>query len=503
MALSLGCNQPPLSPAPPETGPELEALQLSQGLLAPFRLAGETPEPMRLEDRLDHYRVPGVSIAVINGGELRWAKSWGVIRAGSEDAVTPDTLFQASSISKALTATLVLDRIEKGELSLKTDLAARLGKLSGSPSEWDGVTIRRLLAHTAGINQQGFAGYAHGRPIPSLEQILSGSEPAVGPAVAVTRPPGTAWQYSGGGYLLLQQLLEEETQLSFQELMRQELLDPLGMAHSTFAQPLPAELQAQAAIGHDSQGLPLTHGSRIYPELAAAGLWTTPSDLILWLTDLQKALAGKPGRILRRQTAQAMFESQAPGDWGLGIQLGGVGQAQWMGHLGGNQGFPAFALGFVSSGHGAVIMTNGEGGHGLIREIVTALAEIYEWPSFRQLEIELDPLTAPAATDELSRWVGEFDLGALPGQKLSLQQEHTEQGQPFLEAHFLDHSDRMVRTSPEHWIALNQAWEVRATGRRAADAVVTELVVSMFPGYQFLATRPTPDQDLPEHGPQD
>ncbi len=490
---ALGCSQPPLIPAPPDTGPELEALQLSQGLSAPIRRAGDPVQPMRLLDRLSHYKVPGVSIAVIDGGELRWAKSWGVVRAGSEDAVTPETLFQASSISKALTATAILDRVESGDLDLDADLGPRYADFLAGSSEPTGITARRLLTHTAGLNQQEFEGYGPGEPTPSLDQTLRGVEPAVGPGLAVIRPAGTAWQYSGGGFLLLQKLLEDQSRRSFDELMQESLLRPLAMDHSTFSQPLSSQLEARAALGHDGHGEPLPGGSRTYPELAAAGLWTTPTDLVHWLIDLQKAHAGKPGRILKRRTARAMLEPQAPGSWGLGIQVGGAGQARWMGHLGGNRGFPALALGFVSSGHGAVIMTNGDGGHGLIREIVTGLAGIYDWPTFQQQVIEEDPPPTPA-DDELTRWAGEHELGALPGQQLRLVLQHTEDGEPYLEAQLLGESERLVRVEPDRWVALDHAWDLRATSRRAEDSVVTELTVSLFPGYRFLATRRAPAQ---------
>ena len=490
--LALGCDQPPLIPAPPDTGPELEALQLSQGLLAPIRRVGDPAQPMRLEDRLDHFKVPGVSIAVIDAGELRWAKSWGVVRADSEDAVTPETLFQGSSISKALTATTILDRAEAGDLALDTDLGPQYADfLAGS--EPTGITIQRLLAHTAGLDQPGFEGYAPDEPIPSIDQILLGQEPAVGPGLSAFRPAGTAWHYSGGGFLLLQKLLEDQSRQSFEELMQESLFQPLGMTHSTFAQPLGPTLKASAALGHDEQGAPLPGGSRTYPELAAAGLWTTPTDLTHWITDLQKAHAGKPGRILKRRTVRTMLEPQAPGKWGLGAQIGGAGQARWMAHVGGNRGFPALALGFVSSGHGAVIMTNGDGGHGLIREIVTALAGIYDWPSFQQRAVQEAPIVV-GADEELARWVGEHEIGALPGQSLQLVLHNPEHAAPFLEARMLGESDRLIRVGPDHWVAPNRAWDIRATGRRTEDSAVTELTVDLFPGYQFLATRRAPPQ---------
>ena len=252
------------------------------------------------------------------------------------------------------------------------------------------VTLRRLLSHTAGFGDGfGFPGYAQGDPLPTLPQILDGLPPAVTApkAVRLNARPGERFRYSGGGYCVVQLLIEEATGQPFARHIREVILDPLAMEHSTFEQPLPQRLAPSAASGHRSglgrivRGEKIKGGSHVYPELAAAGLWTTPTDLARFAIAIQRAHAGAPKAILSRATAEEMLTPQGKvGGWGLGLDLGGRGEAAQFRHGGGNEGFKCALFAFKESGRGAVIMTNSDNGVALGMELLRSIAAEYGWP---------------------------------------------------------------------------------------------------------------------------
>ena len=225
--------------------------------------------------------VPGVSIAVIHDGKIEWARGFGVTRIGGP-AVTPDTLLQAASISKPVTAMAVLRLAESGRPNLDADVNQYLKTWkvpTNSFTEKTKVTLRELLAHTAGVTVHGFPGYASESERPTLVQVLNGEKPANTPAILVDTLPGTTWRYSGGGFVVTQLLLEDMTGQAFPTLMRDIVLGPIGMGRSTYEQPLPQNRLAEAAMPYRQSGQPVPGGPHIDPDMAPTGLWTTPSEL--------------------------------------------------------------------------------------------------------------------------------------------------------------------------------------------------------------------------------
>lgn len=472
-----GCGAPPQVPAPPDTGPELEAIQVQKELAPPVRLAGVPSEGWTLRERMEHHAVPGVVVAAIDGGEIRFVDAWGLATAGTEDAVTEETLFQASSISKAVTATLVVRLAEEGLLDLDRDVEA--GAWDGEPA---GVTWRRLLAHTAGLGVQSFPGYAPDATLPTLRQILEGEAPATNLPVRRVLEPGAARHDSGGGYEVLEAAIETATGRDFADVMTEEILAPLEMTRTSFVHPLDA---ATAATGHDLAGAPMQGRWRVHPERAAAGLWTTAGDLARWVVDLQKAHAGKPGRRLRREGARTLFETSEPGEgaggWGTGVMRGGSGQSSWFAHLGGNAGYPSLALGFVSSGHGAVVLTNGDGGAALVREIVGSLARVYDWPDFQpRIAVAIEPSAAA-----LERLVGDYRVPALaePGAAEGGAPLRVRVEDGAVVAEFLGRRSRLHAESETRFFELDEGWSFEVEDAETGAG----LVVGLWPGYRFAA----------------
>lgn len=342
------------------------------------------------------YHVPGVSIAVIHDGAIEWAQGFGVLKAGG-GPVTTDTLFQAGSISKPVAAMAALRLVEQGRLSLDGDVNQALTSWKIPPSAAAPgavVTLRQLLSHTAGLTVHGFAGYAAGAPIPTLVQVLNGDRPANSSPIRLETVPGANWKYSGGGYTVMQQLLLDVSHRLFPELLHDAVLAPLGMARSTYEQPLPVALRAGAATPHTAEDAPVAGGFHTYPEMAAAGLWTTPTDLARFAIAIQRALRGDANQVLSTEMTRQMLVAGS-GKYGLGFPIGGAADNPFFSHGGINAGFEAALIAYAHSGEGAVVMTNAQGGQLLANEILRSIASVYGWPDVHPI-VRTSVQVAPA-----------------------------------------------------------------------------------------------------------
>jgi CubicO group peptidase (beta-lactamase class C family) len=361
-----------------------------------------------LADSMAKYKVPGVSIALVHDGKLVWAQGFGVKTAGSKDAVSTTTIFQAASISKPVSSTAMLRLVEQGKLALDTPINTYLKTWQLPDNEFtktEPVTLRRLVSHSAGLNVHGFPGYASGVKVPTVQQILEGKTPANTEAVRVVMTPGSTWKYSGGGTTIMQLAMTDTTGESYPALMQRLVLGPIGMTNSAYEQPLSKAKQKLAAAGHDDEGKPIPGLWHTYPELAPAGLWTTPTDLAKWAIEIAEARAGKSTKVLSQKMATEMLTEQKAAS-GLGPMLGDSGEAMYFQHGGSNEGYRCFLAYFPALGSGAVIMTNGEGGAMIYREILSSLAKEYHWPSYKTREIEPIAMN-PSIVDQL---LGEYPL---------------------------------------------------------------------------------------------
>ncbi|HEV7698879.1 MAG TPA: serine hydrolase [Pyrinomonadaceae bacterium] len=370
--------------------------RVENGLLLPVVVKGEPIVTMNLADRMRNYKTPGVSIAFINNGRIEWARGYGIREAGGNDPITVDTLFQAGSISKPVTAMAAMRLVQIGKLVLDEGVNRRLISWKVPENEFTKekkVTLRGLLSHSAGVNVPSFIGYLSGEPVPTLVQILDGVKPANTPAIRVVQVPGTAFSYSGGGYTIVQQLLIDTQKKSFPDLMRELVFRPVKMKDSTFLQqPFPKSVTKPAAAGHNYNGEMPQGKWRNLPELAAAGLWTTPSDLALLLIELQRAQSGR-SKFLSAKTVEQIFTEQK-GNWGLGFSLEGTGPTRRFSHGGSTLEINSFLVAYNNTGQGVVIMTNALRGERLITEILRSIAREYGWSDFQPKEktlVQIDP----------------------------------------------------------------------------------------------------------------
>ncbi len=342
---------------------------------------GERPETWTLEARMAQWKVPGVSIAVVDDGRIVWARGYGVLAAGEPAPVTTRTRFQAASISKPVAAAAALSLVETGRLSLDGDVSRVLKTwtLPANPYTAERpLTLRDLLSHTGGTSQHGFPGYAQGAAVPTLPQLLAGRPPASNPAITFEARPGERWKYSGGGYEIVEQMIDDATGRPFADIVAERVFKPAGMTASGYARPA----MGAFALAHGRDGRTIPGGWHTYPEHAAAGLWTTPTDLARFGIALSQGWQGKAGGMLRPETVKAMA-TEVKDAYGLGPGLQGDGASFALIHGGANRGFKANWVIYPGTGDGVAVMTNGEAGDLLAREILRAVARTYGWPDYR------------------------------------------------------------------------------------------------------------------------
>ncbi|QSX31042.1 beta-lactamase family protein [Shewanella cyperi] len=392
--------------------------RIEQGLSSSVVVKGAPDQKMRLEDRMRYHQVPAVSIAVVNNGQLEWARAYGVNLVGSSEHTTPDTLFQIASISKAVSAMAALHMVEQGKLQLDGDINKQLKSWQLPDNEFTQehkVSLRQLLNHSGGVNVHGFHGYPEKQTVPSLLAVLDGEAPANSEPVRVEAIPGTEWRYSGGGYSIIQLLMTEVSKQDFPQLLQDVVFTPLDMRHSRFASRLPDEERSHAAAGHEVNGEAIEGLWHQYPELAAASMWSTASDLTKIIIEVQQSDAGTSNKILSSQMTKTML-TRGLGETGLGFFVedksdGSSGSSTNVSytsfsHSGGIEGSRSLLFGYTKTGQGAVVLTNSDNGMALIEEIFTSIAAEYHWPDFKVTE-----KTAMAPDPVLNQKVaGEYQL---------------------------------------------------------------------------------------------
>ena len=365
----LGQAQPPTQTPPPAT----PAIQYSTG---PIDVAD-------VDALRKQFNVPGVSIAVIKDFKIDWARGYGTADAEAGTPVTADTMFQAASISKTVAAMTSMRAVQDGRFTLDQDVNTILKswKLPGGEFTKDRpVTPRGLMSHTSGTGDGfGYPGYAPGAPLPTLAQMADGVPPSNRPRVRLERPPMTGFKYSGGAVSIQELALTDAMGKPLAELARDWVLNPVGMTNSTYEQPLPASREKQAARAHDRMGARRGDPWHVYPEHAAAGLWTTPTDLAKFLIEVQTTLAGTSRRVLSRPMMLEMVTPVGVGPFAVGFTVQKLGEGWYFSHGGSNWGFQCDMIAHRLKGYGLVIMTNGDNGGALIRELRDRIQQAYQW----------------------------------------------------------------------------------------------------------------------------
>lgn len=351
-----------------------------------------------LHKAMQDYQIPAVSIVVIRDYKIDWIGTYGVKNIFTEEPVTDTTLFQAGSISKLVTAVAVVIAVQDNDIKLDENInqlltSWKLPEIAATKN--DAVTVQELLSHTAGINVPGFIGYEHKTPLPTLIQVLNGTTPANSSKIKMIDVPGENYRYSGGGYVILQQMLTDVYHKPYSDLMEEMVLQPLSMSNSTFDQPLPTRFADAVATPYRPGFVSVKGGPHTYVEQASSGLWTTPFDLAKFTISIQESLRGNPYQILKPKYAHLMMQPVTD-NMGLGFMVNmnkyGVPakNGRYFMHYGQNEGYRSVLIASTKNGYGAIIMTNMSPSgklviankvkdDGFMDAIIAMLADLEDW----------------------------------------------------------------------------------------------------------------------------
>jgi len=402
--------------SPETSGVESRIKRVEMGLLPAVLVKGDPS--WSIEERMKHYKVPGLSIAVINNHQIEWARSYGVTDIETREPVTTETLFQAGSISKPVAAMVALKKVEQGKIALDENINNKLTSWKLPDNEFTAkkkVTLANLLSHTGGLTVHGFPGYAINEKIPTLPQVLNGTDPANTAPVRVDMEPGTKFRYSGGGTTIAQLAIMDIEKKPFPQIAGDTVLTPLKMTNSSYSQPLPDDWRKKAASGHRPDGKLVEGKIHIYPEMQAAGLWTTPTDLAKFAIEVQLSLAGRSNKVLSKEMTTKMVTPFME-EVGLGFFIQKHGQALYFGHGGADEGFRAELLVNRDKGYGAVVMVNSDNGL-ILREVLRGVAREYGWDEFLPAPHEIVPVDSAT----LDGYVGRFQVN--PDRVLTVTKE--------------------------------------------------------------------------------
>lgn len=385
---------------------DAEIYAIENNLMTAIQIKDEPVIRYSITERMEHYKVPGISIAVVKDGEIQWAKGYGIANTKNSSKVNINTLFQAGSISKPIAALAALKLVQEGKIDLDENVNTYLKdwKVQDNKfTETEKVTLRRLLTHTAGMTIHGFPGYMQKDTFPSIETVLMGKGNTG--AIIVDTIPGSIWRYSGGGFTVMEKLVEDVSGLPLEKYMAENILPQMGMLNSSYEQPLPTSLYSNASSAYNDKGEIIEGLWHNYPEKAAAGLWTTPSDLANYCINVQKILSGKAKGVLSKETVEKML-TKHKNNWGLGVGLQGEGDSLIFSHGGKNAGFTNNLISFAHHGDAVIIMTNADNGGALIDEILRSISSYYGWGISNQRVIEVIKIPI----EQLSKLTGKYKL---------------------------------------------------------------------------------------------
>ena len=381
-----------------------------KGLRPAVRMATAPKVRWTIKERMKHYKIPGVSLAIIENGKVAFAKAYGVKEAGTNDKVNTETVFSVGSLSKMGAATAVLKLTAKGVLDLDKDVNQYLKTWKVPENDFtkaQAVTLRGLMSHTAGLTLHGFGDFKPGEALPTVVNTLDGTGPSDNVPVRAFYQPGTDWSYSGGGTTVTQLVLTDMMGKDFPAVTKNQVFDDLGMARSTYQNPLPAS-HGNIAKAHDENGdvTALSRGWHAFPEMAASGLWTTPTEYALMMLSWMDSYHGKDGSFLPQSVAREMMSNVAHSPHGLGPVVRGHGMDRRFRHSGSNESYQAFMEGHLERGTGFVIFTNGVDGDALYDEIRRAVYDAYGWP----YEEEIVVPTYEVKAETLEAYAGVYQV---------------------------------------------------------------------------------------------
>lgn len=362
-----------------------------------------------LQERMKYYHIRGLSIAVVHDYTIEWARGYGAMDTATQQPVTTRTLFQAGSISKSLNGVGVLKLVQDKKIDLNTDINQYLQSWKfpyDSLSKGKKITIAHLLSHTAGLTLHGFPGYERGDTIPSITEVLNGKPPANTEPIRSQFEPGLRFQYSGGGTTISQLIVMDVTHQPYDVYMWNNVLKPLGMTMSSYTQPPSVDKQKFLATGYHPDGKEVKGKYHVYPEQAAAGLWTNPTDLSKYIIETQLSLQGKSNKVLSQQMTRLRLTPYIDSNAAYGVFIEKKGNEKYFGHNGADEGFLSAYTGSFENGNGVVVMVNSDVGN-ILSEVVNSVAKVYGWKDYYKPVVKK---IVPVADSLLDAYVGNYLL---------------------------------------------------------------------------------------------
>jgi CubicO group peptidase (beta-lactamase class C family) len=380
-----------------------------------YRIEGE--KPFNILERLKFHNIPAVSIAVVKDYKIDWVKAYGMADVSSNTPANTQTLFQAASISKSLNGVGAMKLVQAKKLDLNSDINNYLSSWKfpyDSASGNKRITLANLLSHSAGLTVHGFPGYEVTDSLPTVYQVIDGKSPANTKAVRSQFAPATRVQYSGGGTTISQVIISDVSKKPYNRYMYEEVLMPLGMTSSFYDQPAPAAKRAILATGYQANGNEIKGKYHVYPEQAAAGLWTNPTDLAKYIIEKQLSYQGKSSKVLSQEITRLRLTPVIDKEAALGAFIMTKGNATYFSHGGSNEGFRCQYFGDLENGNGVVVMVNSDNG-AILNEIINSVASVYGWKEFYNPVVKK---LATVSNDVLKSYTGKYELN--PGFNLTI-----------------------------------------------------------------------------------
>lgn len=365
-------------------------------------LAGEVKitgaKDYNILDRMAHYKVKGLSIAVVENYKIAWAKGYGWADEKERRPVTSNTMFEPGSISKSINALGILKLVQENKLDLNADINTYLKSWTfpyDSLSRGKKISIANLLSHTGGLTVHGFPGYSRDEKIPTVPEILDGKKPSNTAAVRSAFEPGLRFQYSGGGTTISQLILTDYTQMPYDKFMAEQVFTPLDMSNTSYTQPPADNKLKQVATGYRADGSMVETKFHVYPEQGAAGLWTTPSDICKYIIETQLAYEGKSAKLLNQDMTKLRLSPYLDASSALGVFIEERGGIKYFQHGAANEGFRGIYYGSLEGGYGLAIFVNSDNG-GIMNELINSVATVYNWKDFYKPILQNKILVADA-----------------------------------------------------------------------------------------------------------
>lgn len=406
LLVPMSCNRTSTTDYTDEVKARIQKVEESLG--GNIRIEG-SPD-WTIQERMEFHKIPGLTIGVISNFELEWVKGYGMANKENNVPVTPTTLFQAASISKSLNAVGVLKLVQDKKIDLNEDINTYLSQWKfpyDTVAKGKPITVYHLLTHTAGLTVHGFPGYGIGDTLPTVPEILDGRKPANTAAVRSAMAPGIRFQYSGGGTTITQQIVTDIQPKSYDQYM-QEVLDKLGMKSSFYTVPPAERRQKDLATAYSFDGSAKKSRYHLYPEQAAASLWTNPADLAQYIIETQQAYLGRSSKVLNQEMTKLRLTPFEGSDAALGVFISKKGESEYFEHGGANEGFRCQYVGSLDGvGNGVVVMVNSDNG-AIIQELINAVAVVYEWKGYYSPQLRK---LASVPDDVLSAYEGKYELG--------------------------------------------------------------------------------------------